>query len=372
MENTCVITKVQCSEDSVKPIIVNFENGTIESGKEKNLVCRLYKNLKNDKHIAAATDNMLYKGIIQPKDLYNTFIGVCNKKRTKMRLIAADHATLSPYFRDDGTSNDSFALLNATTSELNKQFGSKKVKRQTEQHERMKADIETVKKQLEQTVQDIKIENEDMVFSKGDESSSSYKPPINKDATSPRDIYNIHDIVSEEVLSSLTKEAERIRSEPNEEIDTVNFVKQQIKKLRNANLNKTNMKLELLLYVDCLIKFMWKQAKELNLKTLKLCTYSKIVQDDILKQFTIVSGKNRLRPNLMRDKCTCSILVLSMIVCEYELNLDLIAKELKIGLKKVQDISRALSFHVNRDIATLSLPLPSPFVSRLNSKKRKR
>lgn len=46
----------------------------------------------------------------------------------------------------------SIATTVSSVSELNKQFGSKKTKRSTEQQERLKMNIDTVKEQLEKTV----------------------------------------------------------------------------------------------------------------------------------------------------------------------------------------------------------------------------
>lgn len=62
----------------------------------------------------------------------------------------------------------------------------------------------------------------------------------------------------------------------------------------------------------------------------------------------------------MKDKCLCYILILSMIACGYKIRLDILAKELKMGLKKLQDVARVLAFSVSKEIATLKLPLPAP------------
>lgn len=75
----------------------------------------------------------------------------------------------------------------------------------------------------------------------------------------------------------------------------------------------------------------------------------------------------------MRDKCICYILVVSMIAFNYSVNLDIFTKDLKLGLKKLQDISRVLAFSFkgsNKNTAILSLPLPPPVVA--SSGKRKR
>lgn len=71
-----------------------------------------------------------------------------------MCLIAVDYATLSPLLERPQEADD-ISFKNPgelTAADLNKQFGSKRAKRQTEQRERMKLDIENVRQQLEQTV----------------------------------------------------------------------------------------------------------------------------------------------------------------------------------------------------------------------------
>lgn len=69
-----------------------------------------------------------------------------------MRLIAVDYATLAPLFEKSPKLKTTTKKSDLLTASLNKEFGSKRTKRITEQRERMKIDIENVKEQLEQTV----------------------------------------------------------------------------------------------------------------------------------------------------------------------------------------------------------------------------
>lgn len=70
--------------------------------------------------------------------------------------MATDHATLSPVFpnrkkRKETVAEDSVDYTKSVM-QLNKQFGSKRAKRQTEQRERLKLNIENARDYLEQTV----------------------------------------------------------------------------------------------------------------------------------------------------------------------------------------------------------------------------
>lgn len=68
--------------------------------------------------------------------------------------MATDHATLSPVVPKRKKQADVEDTVDYTKSvmKLNKQFGSKRAKRQTEQKERLRLNIENAKVDLEQTV----------------------------------------------------------------------------------------------------------------------------------------------------------------------------------------------------------------------------
>lgn len=71
----------------------------------------------------------------------------------------------------------------------------------------------------------------------------------------------------------------------------------------------------------------------------------------------------RSRPNSMRDKVLCYIMVLSLLTDNYVLNLEDVAKEVKGRTKKLQDIGRVLALspqnYKDKNVLTLKLPLPA-------------
>ncbi|KAF2903016.1 hypothetical protein ILUMI_03185 [Ignelater luminosus] len=357
-DDTCLISDVKFDDTSIRPVILKFENGTPKA----DLPCRLYKDNRDRFLVAAATEKLLYSGPVNHDELYNNFIAVHNKKKNKIRLLAVDYATLSPLLQrpkeaEDISFHDSREL---TAAALNKQFGSKRAKRQTEQRERMQLDIENVREQLEQTVADIEI---DVAAPSIDENDSTYKPPINREATNIANVYNVDEIVSSTILESMSEEVSRILESEEEDLGTTSFITQEIKKLQKSTLDQKEKLCQLLLYVDSLIKFTIATAKTVTSKKFQSCPYSEAVSKDILMKFTVPSKLGRLRPNIMKDKCLCYILVLTMIACGYKISLDILAKELKMSLKKLQDVARILAFSVSKEIATLKLPLPAPVVS---------
>lgn len=73
----------------------------------------------------------------------------------------------------------------------------------------------------------------------------------------------------------------------------------------------------------------------------------------------------------MRDKTLCSILVLAMISFDYELNIEVLSKHVKVGFKKLQEMSRILAFSSTKSKQIMSLKIPLPAAIAVSAKKRK-
>ena len=116
--------------------------------------CGVYHDEKEDKTILAMSNGQIvYKGSRPDREtegLY-TMLAICNKRTGKIRLIQAERWKVTPVL-DKRVDIDDTTNANERINILNKQYGSKKQKRRTEQYERMKIDINSVKEQLEKTV----------------------------------------------------------------------------------------------------------------------------------------------------------------------------------------------------------------------------
>lgn len=103
--------------------------------------------------MALSNGHIVYKGYKpEPKkQLTRTMLMLHNKRTGKVRLIEAEQWQVSPVLQKpviEENKND----VDENITILNKQFGSKKVKRRTERYEKMKIDVNSVKEQLEKTV----------------------------------------------------------------------------------------------------------------------------------------------------------------------------------------------------------------------------
>lgn len=71
----------------------------------------------------------------------------------------------------------------------------------------------------------------------------------------------------------------------------------------------------------------------------------------------------RTRPISMRDKATCYLIILGLIIFDFKLNLESLSKSINVGIKKLQDVSRVLGAQPenvkNKNTIVLKLPLPT-------------
>ncbi|RZB66621.1 DNA-directed RNA polymerase I subunit RPA49-like, partial [Asbolus verrucosus] len=350
-----------------------FQNSDLREGEETKLQAGVYKKSDNTTIVAAATNEILYTGSINrdDDDSVNRFLLISNKKTGKVRLVPVDIAILAPQLNQkegDVVDNANANSLNI----LNKEFGSKRIKRITEQRERLKMNINDVKEQLEKTVEALEIKESESFSMGPGENDSMYRPHINRDASTKEQVYVLNEIVPENVLNSLEEEAQHVLSSDLEQFDVSPFIKQHLIQLQNSSVASRIEKCELLLYLHYLITFVNKPAKNIT-KRFIICESSQDVNNHILDNFSVTSNTGRTRPLSMKDKAICHILVLSMIGFDYQLDIETLAKSMKLGIKKLQEMGRILAFSPHgKDKSRMVLKIPLPPAVLLSPKKRRR
>lgn len=74
----------------------------------------------------------------------------------------------------------------------------------------------------------------------------------------------------------------------------------------------------------------------------------------------------------MKDKGLCYTIVLLMLATDYETDLEVVSKDLKTGLKKMQEFARNLGFSPstkNKNSIMLKIPVPPPIMPNLKRKR---
>ena len=85
------------------------------------------------------------------KESTRTMLVLHNKRTGKVRLFEAERWEVAPVL-EKYDNEDKINDMDHKITILNKQFGSKKIKRRTEQFEKLKVNVESVKEQLEKAV----------------------------------------------------------------------------------------------------------------------------------------------------------------------------------------------------------------------------
>lgn len=163
--------------------------------------------------LSMSNGQMVYKGYRpdQTKEHTYTMLAMRNKTTGKVKLIQAERWLLGPVLdkeanTDDVLDKDRIIHLNA----LNKQFGSKKAKRRTEQYEKMQVNAEDVKEDLEKSVANINVKEADLTLQNIEDPLEIHIPPCNRDASCVEQVYSVYDILPKDQLSILAAKHEEI------------------------------------------------------------------------------------------------------------------------------------------------------------------
>ncbi|RZC00571.1 RNA pol I A49 domain containing protein, partial [Asbolus verrucosus] len=345
-----------------------FQNGDLKEGVEGQLQTGVYKDSDNKTVVAAATKEMLYTGHVEEDENVNRFLLISNKKTGEARLVAVDIAVLGPQL--DQKTNEDFVdnpAVNTISAEdtLNKEFRSTRMKQKVKRKERLlKVNIDNMKDQLKKTVEGVKINESESFSMLPDENEIKYRPLINRNASTRQQVYSLNDIVPEEILNSLEPEAHRILSSDLEQFSLSPFIKQPLVELQNSSVCDRVEKCELLLYINYLITYFKEPPKNIRRRFI-ICKSSQNVNSHILDNFSVSLNGVRTKPQSMMDKAIYHILVLSMIAFVYELDIEALARNIVVSIKKLQKMGKILAFSPhgeNKNMMVLKVPLPSSSV----------
>ncbi|GFG30020.1 hypothetical protein Cfor_00612 [Coptotermes formosanus] len=277
-----------------------------------------------------------------------------------VRLVPTTNVILSPVSCVEKTSSVS-VVTQEDKDRLRMKFGSKRQQRSLENYMRMRTDADALKDKLKGVVGSVSVE-EDHLHPVVTTSDQGYLPPINRDAATVDDVYNLHDIVSAEELASLKEQAVSTLKDPQKEMFSVFFWETLPSMLKLGNSQQVVEGVCALVYADLLIKFLNISAKSLQRQKYVICPYSEDINSKIINTFTLQTPSGRLRPNSLKDKALCHLIVLGLLLTQFKLDLQPLSKALAISVKRLQQFSSqvgAVSSSWASSTVVLKLPLPS-------------
>lgn len=364
MKLKAIVEDVITQSDKIPPIIVNFQNGELKDEEVKEMSCGLFHDQKDDKTILALSNgHIVYKGYRPDckEESTRTMLVFRNKRTGKVRLIETERWQVTPVLEKpdiEDNKND----IDKKNIILNKQFGSKKVKRRTEQFERLQVNVDSVKEQLEKSVSNVEIDRLDLSTPlEVEDSLNAILPACNRNASNVKDVYNVYDIIPKSKLETLYEHAMEVLNGDLE--GKGKFFKSTLKTIQ-SDPDKVN-KVALLLYIDMINAWFAMPMKNAKKRDVVICPISKEVNDYIINMYSISSANGRTRPNTIKDKGLVHSLILALTISNFILDLELFRVTLKMrtSLKKLTDLAKiigAVSTKEDKKVITLKVPLPPP------------
>jgi hypothetical protein len=348
--------------NSISPMVVNFQNGYVGS-KFKPSCCALLTDTKNNvKCIATEVEHLLYTGKEEKEALGKTLILTRNKTTGKVRLMEVSNVELKPLLKMDTEKSNS--ELDTSILELSRKFGSKKQKTRMEQKEKLKVNVQTVSEQMHNVTVNVTEGQLDLSSYIKNDSDDFYIPPIDRAADKPENVYDINKILSQEQFKQIF-----------EEIDGKNFMEELPKWMQDI-FDKKQLSEEhkvLLLYAASLLKLYSTLMKDISKKGFTVCPQSSTLNDIIFKNFTTCTNGKRNRPLQYKDKAFCHGLVFLLLINNLKFSIDELSKNTKYSVKvlitKFKVIGATIIPSGSSKIAHLKIPLSTPNSGRRKSAK---
>ncbi|XP_076618974.1 uncharacterized protein LOC143340649 [Colletes latitarsis] len=373
-----VIEEVITDPSKVQPIIVNFQNGELKDEEAKKMSCGLFYDEKKRKScLALSNGQIVYRGYKpdMSNDLMRTMLVLHNRETGKVRLVQVERWQVTPVLEKPVLDNNKITEDDKIAT-LNKEFGSKKVKRRTEQNEKLRVNVDSVKEQLEQTVSNVDIDRTDLSIQLPDNELIMNKalPECNRSATSVNDVYNAYDIIPENKLETLYERAAEIFNDDTISLEGKSkFFSRTLKYIQSDpdNIKKAAF----LVYIQSVVAWLNMPMKDAKKRGIEVCPASAEVNLYIIETYSVQSTHGRLRPTSVKDKGVIHCMILALIIYNFVLDMELFATIFnhRMGLKKLTDLAKIIGAVPNKEdkkIITLKVPLPPP-VSIIKKGKKK-
>nr|XP_034839020.1 DNA-directed RNA polymerase I subunit RPA49-like [Maniola hyperantus] len=350
-----------CPKKEIYPMIVNFQNGYV-TDQFTAQDCIVLENSENKcKTIATVIDKLVYAGEEKSEELSKTFILTRNKKTGKVRLIESSVTDMKPILK---INEPTPVVLETSNLELSRKFGSKKQKKQMEQREKLKVNVETVTEQMQNVTKTVSKDEIDLSLYDTQNSDDFYIPPINRAAATAEEIYDIDRILTEAQYEKIHSELEG----KNYTSDMVPVVKNIVEK------KKLSPKLVVLaVYASCLVQMYSSVVKTITAKSFVICPQSVTLNEIILNNFCTVINGRRNRPITYKDRALCHAMVFILLVSGLKIDFAELCETFKLSERnasmKIRVTGASVVTSGSKKTAQLKLPLNTKIPLRRKSTK---
>ncbi|XP_066460551.1 DNA-directed RNA polymerase I subunit RPA49 isoform X2 [Eleutherodactylus coqui] len=367
------------SGDPERPaLLVQFSNGIIQTPENVNFT--LYKNkdaTKKQRILTAQTERLSYVGknfspaAVKSDSLCRYFVGVLNKETGKMRVYDAEQIRMQPLMEnsrtavdeDEDTAEQPNTSYREKVDALIESFGTNKQKRALSSRKLNEVGSDVISKEIVKAAEMI-IESkgtaelmQEARDRKEEEFCSQFLPPCNSSAENQESVYDFHTLLPHAEYNALEKVAAAFKNITMEELQEkmankqhCSYVLQELAELKHAK--DIDKQARALWYVDALIHI--SKLKVVKVKDLDDLKCPESVIFSILKRFTVSVFKRQRMHNeitaTMKCKIVSYVLALALHISDFQVDLSILQKDLKITENRMFEIARAMRLKITKRV----------------------
>ncbi|KAI5746956.1 uncharacterized protein LOC103505494 [Diaphorina citri] len=371
------VTEVhQHSETSVNPILIGWDHGTLKEELTSSAVCKVKKKpgstLCSSVEVTIGGDTV-YVGEIPQNPQCRTFIAIRSKNKkkpshSKVKLYETS-STLLVEKKEESQNDNKFEEINKT-DKFYKVFASKKGLRQHQNIQKMNIVSGSVRDNLKEQLNIIKVENEDGEIASGT-SLVSILPPCNRNATLKEDVYSVESIIPDNIMLELESDAQfvmdNVKSSTSlsEEEYTSFFIQSVSEILKSSSVkiepDVLKHRVKMLIFCELLLKLVNSKRKVVGSK-FSLVSHLPVTNQYILDNYTANNLGKRLLTIESQDKVLCHVIILTLLSCCYVLNLKTLCSSVPFSADKINPMLHIVGLtpapSTDKRLYVLKTPLP--------------
>ncbi|KAK6632700.1 hypothetical protein RUM43_013470 [Polyplax serrata] len=366
----------------VNPVIVNFQNGEITESNAKNFKVTLTPDESGRTKVEVeSTEGNIFQEVTFDRPKMRQYIAIRNKITKKVKVIEVDSSLLinsvfAPQKAQEDTTDASDFSKNLMN--LSKIFGGKKSFSKLHQKDKLNVSTSLMDEDIKEAAKGVKQEEDtDKSLSlRVDEMDSVMEllPPCNRNASKLSEVYILTEILTEEELLALKDQVRNVglEKELHDADQYSTFFTLNYEQVKKSNEDLEN-RIAGLLFAETLIKFLLMPSKQITGKKANFCSFSSVIHSKLLNEFCIRSGSSVSRPFSMRDKIACYIIALTLISCNFQIDLKTLAQASSVHLKRLTRLARVIgAVPMTKDGNCYHLKLPLPAMPKSSAAKGKR
>lgn len=355
-------------------LISQFTHGRLDSSRAKEIQLTLYKDQRKGRKfkerdiLTAESCSLTYSSehtmeLMESQNLMKYVVGVYDPENDEMSIHHASKFLLKPVLLTNfGQGNQSKGMTYMQKKDqLTEAFGSKKGKRVIHIRKENKVDSDALETKVNNLAETIKVEQiAPVTESRTFGGMYDLHPPFDKEAQTPADVYDIDSIIPPEEMDALQAPAQELFDSSRTDVDKweteQRFGKQAIKLLRCLPIKEDDrfnkccciLQLHFMIAIYHFNSLVWKQKNPFQ-SLEEYTTVPTQTKKGLLNRFTVSADGSKIHmvSRKLKDKLALYILVLSLYLEEYNLNICDLQSDLRMVPERIKNLFQSLGCKIS-------------------------